>query len=494
MNQIIFQQLNFDQERPFLFDSITDHVFSRKEIRRRAMGIANYLTSRNIGKGDPVAVILPTSWECVCVYFALIFIGAVTVPLSPNYNDVDYQYILAKAGVRAVISSKEITDGKQYALEYKNMLIDMAVHFAELYGDNHLNEEVLYNWNDPVAVIFTSGTTGKPKGVVMKAGAILENLSQYGSDMQFDESSRFMQVIPLFHAHGWLYSVVVPSIFGSSVVLNEPFSTKVCAKFWDIVCRYDADILISVPSILSSLYEFKDRYKEEYFSKLRYIVSGSAFLHPHFKEKFENTFGSFIYEFYGSTETLYIAYHSPAQDFVMGSVGKLLPNCTAKIAYDGEIVVKTKYIFKEYMNEKQLTEEAFQGDWYLTGDVGYISDDGYVFLTGRKKEIINKGGYKVSPKEINTCLMNHHDVVDAATIGIPDEAYGEEICSFVVPKHPKSIDCNLLMEFCSENLHPTICPRVIVKVDQIPRNHAGKIDQQKLLHIFEKHIHEDRKI
>ncbi|MCP4745633.1 MAG: acyl--CoA ligase [Desulfobacteraceae bacterium] len=489
MNKQIYHHFRKYANQEFLFDAITDTIFTYQDIFEKAAGMANILFGNTCGRNSKIAIISDNSVEFIAYYFSVVFLGATAIPLNPNYTKEDNSFAIRKIEPNLILLPDKVFESKidkQLKEEYCFLSTD------KLDFKNIRNKELVFDlpdieWDDLASILFTSGTTGKPKGVGMKYGAILECLSTYGKDLQFTENTRFMQVVPLFHAHGWLYSSIVPALFGSSVILNESFNIRVCAKFWNIVKKYQATVSVVVPSILNALLEMSKRYEEVPKKFLKYFICGSSFLHTNLKQNFENTFDTLIYEFYGSTETIYLAYHQPDQVFKIGTVGKLFPkHVQIKIADSSEICVKTKYLFKGYINDPSPTEQAIDSDgWYHTGDSGKIDEHGYIRLTGRLKNIINKGGYKISPHEIDNCLRKFKDIVDSATIGVPDEMYGEEIYSFVSIRNGNGFNEQEIAKYCKAHLRETICPKRILLIPEIPKNAIGKTDKFKLTQIYQ---------
>lgn len=489
MNKEILVKMVNGGEKEFVFDVKSGRVFTYREILHKSLGVANILHQKGITKGSKVAIILDNSVEFIVIYLANIYLGAVSIPLNPAFIQADFDYIINKCGPDIILTTAKKIDMLKVISTVKDyqMLDIYQLEFDKVIAKELSFELPIIDWSDPIATLFTSGTTGRPKGIVMKYGAVFEHLKIYGHYMKFGEDSRFMQIVQLFHAHGWFYSSIIPALFNSSVILNQPFNMRLAARFWDIVSQYKANILVAVPFVLNTLLELKARTKGSLESKLEYVICGSAFLHTDMKQKFEEVFDTVIYEFYGSTETLYIAFHSPSRVFKEGTVGKLFPqDCNVKIASDGEILLKSKYLFTEYLHEDELTKSVFEDGWYKSGDTGGIDEDGYVFLSGRKKDIINKGGYKVSSKEINDCLLKHPLIVDAATIGLPDQTYGEEIYTFIVVKDQNSISEDEVYQYCKEKLNPAIWPKRVNILEDIPKNAAGKIDKFRLADIFQK--------
>jgi long-chain acyl-CoA synthetase len=494
MNRIVLEQLLRNKSQQLVIDSHAEKIYTYDDVYRKSVGIANFLFDQGVRQGSMVGIILNNCIEFVTIYIANLLLGAISIPLNPNFNYYDYDFILEKCQPDVILTTTEKMEQLNTSdlINRYRFLILEKLRFAEL--DAAKLSFVLpdVQWDDTIAVLYTSGTTGKPKGVIMKFGAVFENFKQFGINLGFNQHTRFMQVVPMFHAHGWLYSTIVPILFGASFVLNEPFGVRLCLSFWEIVRKYGANVMVGVPSMLTSLLQLKDRYEGMPRGMLEYMVCGSAFLHVNLKKSFETTFGTSIYEFYGSTETLYIAYHHPGITYREGAVGKVFSaGCQVRVAEDGELFVKTKYLFKGYLAEDELTSAVLNDGWYQTGDLGRIDHEGYIYLTGRKKDLINKGGFKVSPKEITDALLRHEAIIDAATIGVPDRMYGEEIYSFVHLRDADAIREADLYQYCKEVLNPIICPRRIVVLRAIPKNSVGKVDKFKLREIVEQKYRKD---
>ena len=381
MNKKILEKFNKYFDRVFIYDAITESEFTYGAILSKAVAIANQLNLEGVDKGKKVGVILRNSIEIIAAYFATLLVGTIVVPLNPSYNQDDFEYVINQAQIDVIISTEEYFEKiNKIFLKKEPLRFDVTKILLNTNLMTELNFQLpKIEWEDVIGVLFTSGSTGCPKGVVIKYGAVFEALEQYGHDMRFNEKTRFMQVVPFFHAHGWFYSLIVPALFGASVVITEPFNDDVCSRFWDIVHKYNANVMVCMPFILTSILKMKKHSIERPRGKLDYVICGSAFLHHNLKVEFEKTFNTTIYEFYGSTETLYIAYHSPSIKPKKGTVGKIFPkNCEVKIAEDGELLIKTKYAFKEYLYENKLTEDAIKGDCIKTGDLGSIDESGYI--------------------------------------------------------------------------------------------------------------------
>jgi acyl-CoA synthetase (AMP-forming)/AMP-acid ligase II len=488
MNKQIYNKFIKNADEKFVVDTITNSVYTYNDILKKSAGLANLLYENKFYRGSKIAYIQNNSVDFIAYYFAVLFLGATAIPLNPNYTQEDYAFVIDKIQPDVILLSDQTLN----TLMDKRLQDHYRFISTDIIGLNDLKAEKLIfdlpdlQWDDLAAVLFTSGTTGKPKGVGMKYGAVFENLSIYGKDMQFNADTRYMQIVPLFHAHGWLYSSIVPALFDSSIILNEPFNIRLCSKFWDIVEQHGGNVLVAVPSVLTALLEMSKRYTKIPKKLLDCVICGSSFLHTNLKTAFESTFDTIIYEWYGSTETVYLAYHAPGIEFVEGTVGKLFPhNVDIKIGDNSEICVKTKYFFEGYVNDIELTKETFDDEgWYHTGDTGNIDGAGYVRLSGRIKNIINKGGYKVSPVEIDTCLLEYENIVDAATIGVPDEMYGEEIYSFVTVRNANEFNEQNLFNHCKAHLSETICPKRIIPISSVPRNPMGKTDKFKLAQVY----------
>lgn len=465
----------------FVIDPSTEEAYTYREIFTASVRLANRLYQEGIRNGDLALVILNNGTEYVVTSFALMLLGATLVPLNPKIRLDEFRQICGNSKARFLISTISIKRRIESSLKgLKSWFLDKTSLWGRAIADPEFFPSDM-DPDDKLVVLYTSGTTGQPKGVVLTVARVLANFLEYGRQMEFDLSIRFFQVMPVYHADGWNFSLLLPFLHGSSVVITEPFNAKVCASFEQLMRLYQANVLISVPSILTALLTFASHFEDTANMGLKYVICSSEKLQSDLKANFETTFQTRIYDLYGLTETQIVSYYSEKIPWKRGSVGKLQCGVKVQIEDDGEILVRSPYLFVNYLQNPEANHAAFQGDWFKTGDMGYLDQDGYLYLLGRKKDMIVRSGNKISPVEINEVLLGHPAVQEAVTVGVEDEICGEEVYSFVVLSRTVNVSENILWSHCVAQLASEKRPKKVVILHKIPRTTIGKVDKARLI-------------
>jgi acyl-CoA synthetase (AMP-forming)/AMP-acid ligase II len=296
--------------------------------------------------------------------------------------------------------------------------------------------------------------------------------------------------LPLYHINGEVVTAVTPLVSGGSVVMPHKFSTS---NFWELISEYECSWFSVVPTIISYLASGTSlKGKNLNLNQFRFGRSASSALPPSLHKEFEEKFKVSIVETMGLTETAAPVFSNPMDPSKRkyGSPGQAVGN-TAKIidkkgnevprGTQGEIMIKGDNVMKGYYKAPEKTAEALEPDgWLHTGDLGYMDEDGFVFVTGRIKELIIKGGENIAPKEIDEALYKHPAILDAAAVGIPDKDYGEEIMACVVLKPDSTATEEELRNHCLEHLGKFKTPKVINIMEDLPKGPSGKIQRLKL--------------
>jgi acyl-CoA synthetase (AMP-forming)/AMP-acid ligase II len=343
---------------------------------------------------------------------------------------------------------------------------------------------------DDALLLYTSGTTGLPKGVILSHKNMVAGGEYTALAHELKPEDRALCSLPLYHINGEVVTAVTPLVSGSSVVMPHKFSVS---DFWELISEYHCTWFSVVPTIISFLTSSTDiEGKKLHLQQLRFGRSASSALPPSLHKTFEDKFKVPIIETMGLTETAAPVFSNPMDPTrrKYGSPGQAVGNMAKIIDKDGqevskgtqgEIMIKGDNVMKCYYKAPEKTAEALERDgWLHTGDLGYMDDDGFVFVTGRIKELIIKGGENIAPREIDEALYKHPAIQDAAAVGIPDEEYGEEILCCCVLK--KDCECTIedLEEFCREALGDFKTPKVIKVVEELPKGPSGKIQRLKL--------------
>lgn len=339
-------------------------------------------------------------------------------------------------------------------------------------------------------LMYTSGTTGVPKGVLLTHGSLMANGANISQTHRLSNADRVLASLPLYHINGLVVTVIAPLCHGGSVVMPARFSTH---QFWQEATRFECTWINLVPTMIAYLLNEAQAARGLDLSRLRFCRSASAALAPEHHRAFEREFGIGIIETMGMTETAAPSFSNPYEPDKrrIGSVGLPSGAEARVIAPDGrvlganetgEIVIRGSNIMRGYYKAPDITRAAFTDDgWLRTGDLGYRDADGYYFINGRAKELIIKGGENIAPREIDEVLLKHPAVLEAAAVGIPDPAYGQDIVAFIVRRDSVPCDDGELRTLCLRELGRYKTPREFRFIDALPRGPSGKVQRLKLL-------------
>ena len=441
---------------------------TRDQLRAEAGTIAGGLLQAGVSAGDRVAVYAANSLDWVLGYLGVQRAGAVAVMMNPDYHSAEAEHILhdsEPALVLADAARREIV-GK---LGFKTAPIEDLPRAAPPPMPSLTAES-------PAAILYTSGTTGRPKGALLDQGNLLAQGRGALEVWRWSERDTLVHALPLFHLHGLGMGLHGTLLGGGSAVLI-PFTPE------NVVheLTQGGTMLFGVPSMYQRLCDWLEENPTD-LSRVRVFVSGSAPLPPALFERCARLLGQPPVERYGITEGGIVVtnpYDGPRQ---AGRVGYPFPGVEVRIGEQGEVLLKGGQVFKGYWRNPEATREAFTGDgFFRTGDVGEIGDDGTLAIRGRIKELIITGGFNVYPREVELVLEQHPAVQEVAVAGVPSEKWGEEVTAFVVPSGTKAFDEKELIAYAHERLASYKCPKRVVKLDKLPRNAMGKIQRSALV-------------
>jgi long-chain acyl-CoA synthetase len=348
---------------------------------------------------------------------------------------------------------------------------------------------VVIERDDEAIIIYTSGTTGKPKGCLLTHGNLIANARQIAGWLGFTERDRLLTVMPLFHMNAVSVTTMTPLYAGASTVVSPKFSAS---RFWRIISDYEVTSFGSVATMLSMLLStypqgVPDGFKTD---QLRFAMCGSAPVPSEVLRKFEETFNCLVIEGYGLSEsTCRSTFNPPDERRRPGSCGMSIGNEMKVFDEEdrevadgelGEIVLRGENILKGYYKNEAATAQAFRNGWFHTGDIGYRDADGFFFIVDRKTDMIIRGGENIYPREIDEVLYKHPSVAAAATIGVPDPLYGEEVAAFIVLKEGARASEEELIAFCREHLADYKCPKSVRFIKDIPKGPTGKLLKREL--------------
>ncbi|HEX8422366.1 MAG TPA: long-chain-fatty-acid--CoA ligase [Pyrinomonadaceae bacterium] len=486
----------------FLHDAHDGRSWTYAEFDAAVNRTADMLAALGVGRGDVVSLLLPNSAEYVISYFACFKTGALAGPVNSLLKAEEAAYVVGTSRAKVLLYHSQF--GETVAEVRKAVpSLAAAIEFDDEITANsnftgaNLADPPAASWrelalgrDDEAIIIYTSGTTGKPKGCLLTHGNLLANARQIVDWMKFTPADRLLSVMPLFHMNAVMVTTVAALYAGASSVVSPRFSAS---RFWQIISDYEVTSFGSVATMLSMLLA---TYPEGVpadlrTAQLRFAMCGSAPVPAEVLRRFEETFGCLVIEGYGLSEsTVRATFNPPDARRRPNSCGQSI-GCEIKI-FDaderevptgelGEIVLRGENIFKGYYENEAATREAFRGGWFHTGDIGYRDAEGFYYIVDRMSDMIIRGGENIYPREIDELLYRHPSVAAAATIGVPDHLYGEEVAAFVVLKEGRAASSEELVEFCRAHLADFKCPKTIHFVAEMSKGPTGKVLKRELV-------------
>jgi len=457
---------------------------SWEELQAEAVAYAQRLTSLGAKKSESIAVVSPNSREGVIAFYGIV-LGGFRVTM-----------INLAAGRDAI----------SYALEHSEARFGY-VHpdCADLFSEaNATNVEVVkpnggadcelhaLEPADHALLMYTSGTTGRPKGVVHTHASLLAGGWTTAVAHELGPEDRGFCVLPIYHINGLCVTVMGSLVSGGSLAMNGKFSAS---RFWGQASDSKVTWFSVVPTIISHLLHGEGVPDEACRQRIRFGRSASSALAVETQSGFENRFSVPIIETMGLTETAaqILSNPLPPAPRKIGSPGTGY-GCEVEIqdgdgnrvpsGTEGEIVVRGPNVMLEYLKNAGATEGTFRNGWLRTGDLAKMDDEGYVFVTGRLKELIIKGGENIAPREIDEALYTHPDVIEAAAFARPDARYGETVEAAVRVRPGSAADESALMALCHDRLGKFKSPDIIHFMDDLPKGPSGKIQRMKLVNML----------
>ena len=468
------------------------------EMIRASRRLARALKDLGVKLADRVILQMPNCPEVLQGFGAIWRIGAVAVPINYLVGEEETAYIYRDSGAKVVISSSaflpKIGAGKAKACDLETVILvdpevpEGFVSYPHLIGKNAEEAEVADMDDDELAaLIYTAGTTGRPKGVMHTHLTLYENARMGFETVSLPEGLVSVFVLPLCHSYG--IASMNQGLFrsrGKAILLNT-FSVE---AILEAIEKYRADNLAGVPTMYVFMLLFPEPKKYD-VSSMKYWFSGSAPLALETFKRFKDVFGFEIIEGWGLTEAGANNSVNPLEGTKkVGSIGLPMKGTEMRIVdnggnplpahKEGEIVIRGPMLMKGYWNKPEETAEVLRGGWLYTGDVGYVDEDGYFWITERKKDLIIKAGENISPRTIEEVLFGHPRVSEAAVIGMKDELYGEDIKAFVVLKPGEEATAGEIIEYCRKKLTNFFLPKEVVFLKALPKSLVGKVLKKEL--------------
>lgn len=476
-------------ERVYFYDLLTNVPYTYRELQQMVSETCQKLMNAGIQEGDKVAILLPNSIDFFVLFFAITLCRAVIIPTNIHYGESELKYIIRDADVKAILCKSEKTASNRN-VEIKSSDV--------VYGDTKLltiergEEKETYALlpEDITMIMYTSGSTGNSKGVMLTHNNILNGMKNVCVAHKLSEDDKCLCILPWFHVNGLIFTMLAPLYANHPIVNAGKYNKRL---FWEQI----EDNAITWFSAVPSIYVQINESEPQTHKSLRFARSASSSLSPSTLQQFEEKFKTTVIEAYGATEGggQLTSNPVPPEEQRVSSVGlpvgvemKIVNDegRTCKIGEQGEVWFKGESVSKGYYRKDEETNATFIDGWFHSGDVGYTDQDGYLYLTGRLKELINRESEKISPKEIDDVLYQIPGVKMAATVGVPDESVGEEVVAYCVLESGANNTEIEIKSYCRKRMADFKVPKKVIFVDELPLGPNGKVQRLKLIDWYAK--------
>ncbi|WHZ10546.1 MAG: Long-chain-fatty-acid--CoA ligase [Burkholderiaceae bacterium] len=486
---------------PYALAADDEGVLYHRDLAASCRQVTALLRAQGLGPGDTVSVVMPNGLNTLRILLGALWGGYIVNPVNLLSQPEQMRYVLDHSDCRLAVVAPEWEQKVRALIATLDRPIALLVADPAgtvLPGESATDKPAADARHDGMEgpdadavalLMYTSGTTGVPKGVMLTQSNLVANARAISEAHELGANDRVLAVLPLYHINAFVVAMLAPLVEGGSLAVAPKFSA---GRFWAQAIGRRCTWLNVVPTIISYLLDGEAPARTE-FAALRFCRSASAALPPDLLRAFEQRFGIGVIETMGLTETAAPSFSNPlsGERRRLGSVG-LASGCEARVVdaqlkplaagESGEIVIRGPNVMRGYYKNDTATKAAFTPDgWLRTGDLGHQDADGYFFVTGRIKELIIKGGENIAPREIDEALLRHPAVLEAAAVGMPDRHYGQEILACVVLRGGAACSAGELTDFCIEQLGRYKTPKTFRFVMELPRGPSGKVQRLKLL-------------
>jgi long-chain acyl-CoA synthetase len=453
---LLSEAVSAHAERPALF--VDGETVTYAELGARSAAAAAALRARGVEAGDRVALVLPNGPGFVATLFGLLRLGAIAVPLNPLLAPPEVEARLAVSGAK--------------------LLLDEEPGPGSVAPPGPVARED----DDPAVILFTSGTSGAPKGAVLTHGSLGDAAANAANALALGPEDVVLGAAPFSHVLGLSTGILSTLSRGGAIAVEQRFDAeRTLARMEET----RTTILLGVPTMCIALCEAARARRS--LPPIRIAHVGGAAVPVEVGLDFERTFGAELYEGYGLTEMSGLATsYVDGQLRKSGSVGKPLGSTEIRILDPdergiGEVQFRGPSVVPGYWENAEATAEAISPDgWLSTGDMGFLDEDGYLFIVDRKKELVIRGGYNVYPREVEEVLYAHPDVLEAAVLGVPHDRLGEEVAAVVVRRSGSTLTVEEVQRWTKERVAAYKYPRIVVFVAELPKTPTGKIAKRAI--------------
>jgi acyl-CoA synthetase (AMP-forming)/AMP-acid ligase II len=468
---------------------------SRGGLHELAIRTGDRLNRFGLGRNDRIAIVAPNG-PAMATAFVAIGAFATTAPLNPGYKQAEFDFYLSDLDAKALVIPEGFASAARDVAVARGIPIIELVANPGIAGDFTLHVPAASlaapaapgpaQPGDIALVLHTSGTTARPKIVPLTQANVTASAANIAATLELGGADICLNIMPLFHIHGLIAAVLSSLAAGGATACASGLDGP---KFFEWLKEIEPTWYTAVPSMHQAILKLAPRYRDTLArAKLRFIRSSSASLPPQVMMELEETFGVPVIEAYGMTEAAHQMASNPLPPkprfpgsvglaagpelAIMDEAGAILPPGAV-----GEVVIRGANVTAGYEANPTANASAFTDGWFRTGDEGAIDAQGYLRLTGRIKEQINRGGEKVAPLEIDNVLMEHPAVQQALSFAIPDKDYGESVAAAIVLREGEAADARAIRQFAAQRLAAFKVPVKIVFLAEIPKGATGKLQR-----------------
>lgn len=480
----LFEHARTRGDAPAIRDDLG--VCSHRELANLSLALASKVAEKC--KGDHVALMMPSGRYCVAGFIATLLAGKIAVPVNLLLSPKEILHIIKDSGAKLIVSCEPVYGKIRLKLLLKRMIkVEDVARRIAADATEAASSLPQVDGNNVAVMLYTSGSTGLPKGVPLSYNNISSNVTNCIQYAQMNPKQRFFNILPLFHSFGMTANLFVPISLGAEVIHHAKFAPL---KVIQDIREHRASIMMMVPSLYAALLKVRNAGAED-FASVELALSGGEPLPRALADQFKERFNVELLEGYGLTETSPVVAINVPWASKPRTVGKPIPDQQVRIVDDqgadtrsgeeGEIWLSGPNVCGGYHRQPEQTAEAFTPDgWFKTGDFGRMDDEGYLTISGRKKDMLIISGENVFPREIEDVLSQHEAVAETAVIGVHDTQRGELPVAFVICQEGADVDEMSLRHFCRDKIASFKVPREIHFVSDFPRTPAGKILKRQL--------------
>ncbi|MDY7226528.1 long-chain-fatty-acid--CoA ligase [Hyalangium rubrum] len=468
-------------------------VLTYRELLEAVNRLAVGLGGEGLRAGERVCLFLPNGPEFVIAYFAVLKLGAVAVSVSVMSKAEELRHIVNDSQAAVLLTRRELlpqVPGREQLPTVRLLLAEEAGDGVRSYAELLQRPAAAcpvapVERDTPAAILYTSGTTGRPKGAVLSHGNVVSNVASTRQIVGMRDDDRMLCFLPLFHCFGQNFIMNATLASGATLLLRRRFVPE---DVLEVAERHGATVFYGVPTVYMAL--LHQPHAAQALRAVRYFFSAAAILPVEVERAWHTHTGLHIHEGYGLTETSPSACYNHTHQWRSGSVGTPIEGVEMRVIDEqgqgvpdgelGELCIKGPNVMLGYFNQPEETARALVDGWLRSGDIGYRDAQGYYFLVDRLKDMINVAGFKVWPREVEEVLFRHPKVKESAVVGMPDDYRGEAVKAFIVLKPGEEATAEELREHCREHLSNYKVPRHVEQVEALPKNATGKVLKKEL--------------